>query len=424
MPRNSTAFDDEITRIYLDDIGRIPLIDQKKEQEYALPIQRRQYIRAMRSDRGGNDANNTLRILKRVYDNAAVISGIFRQEGLDPDPRLSEMRSEAAFHSVVDNPPSDETIATATRWGMLKDETGAKEKIRVISLDTLCITDVAIHVTDDCRLSRLPVHLEDPLFKARVSQMGHHLGEELDRMCAVGDECQQMLAEANLRLVVSIAKNYAGLNIPLVDLIQEGGVGLMTGAERFDHRRGLKFSTFATWWIRHTIHQCLTKQRRTVRLPEHKIKLISQITNARRTLSQDNQKTPTDEEVAQYLEIDVALVQNADMIRQPIANLDDPIGDSETSLGETIASLDQSVEDEVCDGDRTDTLYRALSMLTATEQKVLILRYGLDDDSPNTITGTAAALKMKNEEVREAERSAITKLQERPDLQLMLADYR
>ena len=424
MPRNSTAFDDEITRIYLDDIGRIPLIDQKKEQEYALPIQRRQYIRAMRSERGGNDAANTLRILRRIYENAAIISGLFRQAGLDPDPRLSEMSIERRFHAMVDNPPASETIETAMRWGMLKDETIAKDKIRVISLDTLCITDVAIHVTDDCRLSRLPTHLEDPLFKARVSQMAHHLGEELDQMCAVGDKCQQMLAEANLRLVVSIAKNYAGLNIPLVDLIQEGGVGLMTGAERFDHRRGLKFSTFATWWIRHTIHQCLTKQRRTVRLPEHKIKLISQITNARRTLSQENQRTPSDEEVAQYLEIDVALVQNADMIRQPIANLDDPIGDSETSLAETIASLDQSVEDEICESDRSDMLHQALSMLTATERNVLILRYGLDDDSPNTITGTATELRMKNEEVREAERSAITKLQQRPDLQMMLADYR
>ena len=424
MPRNNTAYDDEITRIYLDDIGRVPLIDQKKEQEYALPIQRRQYIRAMRQNGETSDPAGTVRLLKRIYDNAAIITGLFREAGLGPDPRLSEMAGEKAFHALVDNPPQEETIRTAMRCGRIKDEAAAVERIRTISLDTLCITDVAIHVTDDCRLSMLPVHLSDPLFKARITQLGHHLSEQLDELCRQGDVCQQKLAEANLRLVVSIAKNYVGLNIPLADLIQEGGVGLMTGAERFDHRRGLKFSTFATWWIRHTIHQCLTKQRRTVRLPEHKIKLISQITNARRALSQDNQRTPTDEEVAEFLEIDVALVQNADMIRQPIANLDDLVGDTETTLGETIPSADPSVEDEVCETDRNEVLHRALGLLDERERAVLILRYGLNDDSPSTITETATALKMKNEDVREAERAALTKLQERADLREMLIDYR
>ncbi len=424
MPRNSTVYDDHITRIYLDDIGRISLIDQKKEQEYALPIQTRQHIRAMREAKDVNDAASTFKLLKRIFDQAPVISGLFRAANLHPDPRLSEIAGSTQFHALIDPPPSQHTVETVMRWGQISDEPTARSCVRQLALDTLCITQVAIHVTDDCRLSDLQTHLSDPLFRPRLSQLSHHLTQELDVLCSQGDECQQRLAEANLRLVVSIAKNYAGLNIPLVDLIQEGGVGLMTGAERFDHWRGLKFSTFATWWIRHTIHQCLTKQRRTVRLPEHKIKLISQITNARRTLSQDNQRTPTDEEVAQFLEIDVSLVQNADMIRQPIANLDDPIGDSETSLAETIPSIDQSVEEEVCDNDRTETLHRALSMLPRIQRQVLILRYGLLDESPKTITQTAASLGIKNEEVREAERDAITTLQKHPNLRAMLADYR
>lgn len=425
MPRHGNANDDASTRIYLDEIGRIPLIDQRKEQEYALPIQRREYIKRMRSlHDGGNDVFGVFRMLQRIGDNAPSISGLFRQAELAPDPDISELPLATAFHKLIDNPPEGQTIETVKRWSGDRSEKRARDRIKTISLDTLCITGVAIHVTDDCRLSDLPGHVADPTFRARLLQVGHHLHDELDELCAIGDENQKRLADANLRLVVSIAKNYIGLNIPLNDLIQEGNIGLLTGTERFDHRRGNKFSTFATWWIRHTIHQCLTRQRRTVRLPEHKIKLITLITNARRELSQDNMRTPSDQEVADFLEIHVELVKNADVIRQPIANLDDPIGDeTDTTLGDTIASDDPSVEDEVCSNDRTDVIHLALQQLSPDEMSVILRRYGLLDESPMTITATGDQLKMSNHQVRDAERAAILKLQNEESLKVLLADY-
>ena len=425
MLRHHTLTDDSSTRIYLDEIGRIPLIDQKKEQEYALPIQRREYIKRMRSlHDGSNDVFGVCRILQRICDNTPAIAGLFQQAGLGGDPRVSQLRTAQAFHDLIDRPPAPETIKTVCAWAGDRSEKRAAERIRTISLDTLCITDVCVHVTDDCEISRLPMHVEDKQFRARFFQLGHHLTLELDELCSVGDANQQRLADANLRLVVSIAKNYIGLNIPLNDLIQEGNIGLLTGTERFDHWRGNKFSTFATWWIRHSIHQCLTRQRRTVRLPEHKIKLIAQINNARRELGQRDQRTPTDEEVAEYLEMDVELIKNADMIRQPIANLDDPIADdTDTTLGDTISSTDPSVEDEVCANDRTDVIHLALSELTDAENRVIRLRYGLMDESPLTISATGERLQMSNHQVRETERAALIKLQSEDSLREMLQDY-
>ena len=425
MLLNNTPSEDGNTRIYLDEIGRIPLIDQKREQEYALPIRRREYIKRMRNMHDGSaDVFGTHRILQRISENTPTIAGLFMSAGQDGDPQMSDLAGNRKFHALVDNPPSEKTIATVRRWSGDRSDRRATERVKTIALDTLCITGVAIHVTDDCRISDLPVHMEDPRFRARLFQMGHHLTEELDALCAVGDENQKKLADANLRLVVSIAKNYMGLNIPLNDLIQEGNIGLLTGTERFDHWRGNKFSTFATWWIRHSIHQCLTRQRRTVRLPEHKIKLIAQINNARREIGQDYQRTASDEEVADYLEIPVELVKNADIIRQPIANLDDPIADeTDTTLADTIAAEGESVEEAVCATDRSDVIHEALGHLSETENRVICLRYGLINDSPMTISNTAEVMKVTNHQVREAERSALEKLQNSPDLRAMLAEY-
>lgn len=426
MPNPRIAADDEITRTYLDEIGAIPLLNAQQEREYALPIQRSEHIQDLRQRcNSPEDVNVAHRVLRRIYNNAAPISGLCRVAQMDPDPRLSEMARQQSFRRLTDNPPTSDVADTVRRWTGLQRESTVASRLQQISLDTMSVTEAMIHLTDDCRLSDLGYHVDDKTFRTRTHQIKEHITRELDVMCEEGHSYKSKLAEGNLRLVVSIAKHYAGLNIPMLDLVQEGNIGLMTSTERFNLWLGNKFSTYATWWIKHNINQCLTKQRRTVRLPEHKIKLISQITAARRTLSQDNQKTPSDQEVAEYLEISVDLIRNADVIRQPMANLQDPLSDdSETVLGDTIASLEPTVEEEVCDNNRKEMVRKALSLLPKLQGDVLTLRYGLIDDNPQAVSVIAAQLGVSNQDVREAEKAGMDQLQTRVDIQLMLADFR
>lgn len=320
----------------------------------------------------------------------------------------------------------DTEILMGPKWEDLQDGFG----IAIADLESSLDDPVRMYLREIGRVPLLTA--EEEVRLAQIMERGKIERQRAERLRVVpnrrfleeGEEAQRRLTEANLRLVVSVAKKYIGRGMNLLDLIQEGNIGLIRAVEKFDYTKGYKFSTYATWWIRQAITRAIADQARTIRIPVHMVETINRLIRISRRLLQDLGREPTSEEIAEQMEISAEKVREIIKVSQEPVSLETPIGEEDdshlgdfledhTALAPAEAASHQLLKEQVED---------VLDSLTDRERKVLQLRFGLDDGRSRTLEEVGREFHVTRERIRQIEAKALRKLRH-PSRSRKLKDY-
>ena len=339
---------------------------------------------------------------------ASEINDAMEDSSFDVDQmeKLYESLESHGIEVIDDEPAADAVEAALT-------ENSADEFEDTLSAEGVTIDDpVKVYLKE---IGRVPLLTPDEEVQ---------LALDIKEGGPKGERAKQRLSEANLRLVVSIAKRYVGRGMQFLDLIQEGNLGLIKAVEKFDHTKGFKFSTYATWWIRQAITRAISDQARTTRIPVHMVETINKVKKVSSQLLHENGHEPSAEEIAERLEMPVDKVREIMRVAQEPVSLETPIGEEEDShLGDFIPDDDAPApQDAASHTLLKEQLAEVLDTLTPREEKVLRLRFGLEDGRPRTLEEVGKEFDVTRERIRQIEAKALRKLRH-PSRSKRLKDF-
>jgi RNA polymerase primary sigma factor len=426
-------FYDDPIHLYLREIGRVDLLNAKEERSLAGKVEDGRYLAALEKysranpDSCGLETSIMIASLRKLVAAYPVISALCKNLGIECGRGFKQVILKPELRAAIDG-IVEITFVEQVSAGCGKTFMEVWHDIAAVSVYSRLLPQ-KIYDAIGNRMSwdELTALLEEPVDESLLKKLQPMTDQFRSYSSAVkrdADKSARHLIEANLRLVVSIAKKYSMRHMPILDLIQEGNIGLVRAVDKFEYRRGFKFSTYATWWIRQAVTRALADQSRTIRIPVHMVENINRLMRTRRQLSQESGGEPNIEEIAIAMEISVEKVNEIMKLTRVPISLETPVGEEEDShLGDFVEDKMAMPPSEVA----TIGLLRAqinevLAELTDRERKVILMRFGLEDDRARTLEEVGQEFNVTRERIRQIEAKALRKLRH-PSRSRKLKDY-